>query len=525
MSPYIFGVVVPLLVTLLVRNNNSKKPKRGVSVDVGGEPGLAIRNRRFESPVQSAWEGVATLAELFEEACKTHAQRLLVDTRGVLLREVETGHDGRSFEKLHLGDYGWLSYDRVFDVVSGFASGLTYIGHVREERAAIFADTRQEWFMALQLESSQGRIDCGDSGTSQSRLSDIPSHSLAAELHDDPVCRQERAITAGQKETVDSMGNIQSSSACRPNVVLHHLRAENGMKTHLEDSHLTQAGAGYDEGGSQHARAADTITLKGKAISGTLLASTDESQEWGADVVHERKEGESTNNPNNGPLQDILNKSRDVNVTLFGPNSNLGPHRPSTPENQLEDQQNQPESVIQVYSRKKGGTKRWAQGRCRDPCHEECKDGDGQSQTALGKEGKNTSVNNLSGGNKATTVICGKKELRTLVNISGQLDSVKRVIYMDDDIPSDASYIAYDWTITSFAKVVKLGSENSVDADLPLSADVAVIMYTSGSTGLPNGVMVTHGNVLATLSALMTIVPDIGTKDIYILHTYRWLIS
>ncbi|KAL2974982.1 hypothetical protein AAZX31_14G133900 [Glycine max] len=151
MSPYIFGVVVPLLVTLLVRNNNSKKPKRGVSVDVGGEPGLAIRNRRFESPVQSAWEGVATLAELFEEACKTHAQRLLVDTRGVLLREVETGHDGRSFEKLHLGDYGWLSYDRVFDVVSGFASGLTYIGHVREERAAIFADTRQEWFMALQV--------------------------------------------------------------------------------------------------------------------------------------------------------------------------------------------------------------------------------------------------------------------------------------------------------------------------------------------------------------------------------------
>lgn len=82
-------------------------------------------------------------------------------------------------------------------------------------------------------------------------------------------------------------------------------------------------------------------------------------------------------------------------------------------------------------------------------------------------------------------MICGKKELRTLVNISGQLDSVKRVICMDDDIPSDASSIAYDWTITSFAKVVKLGSENSVDADLPLSADVAVIMYTSGSTGLP----------------------------------------
>jgi long-subunit acyl-CoA synthetase (AMP-forming) len=33
--------------------------------------------------------------------------------------------------------------------------------------------------------------------------------------------------------------------------------------------------------------------------------------------------------------------------------------------------------------------------------------------------------------------------------------------------------------------VKRLGQENPVDADLPLPADVAVIMYTSGSTGLP----------------------------------------
>jgi len=30
--------------------------------------------------------------------------------------------------------------------------------------------------------------------------------------------------------------------------------------------------------------------------------------------------------------------------------------------------------------------------------------------------------------------------------------------------------------------------------------------------------MMTHGNVLATLSAVMTIVPDIGTKDIYLAY-------
>lgn len=82
-------------------------------------------------------------------------------------------------------------------------------------------------------------------------------------------------------------------------------------------------------------------------------------------------------------------------------------------------------------------------------------------------------------------MICGRKELKSLVHISGQLDFVKRVICIDNDVPSDASSAQHGWTITSFSDVEKLGRENPVAADLPLSADVAVIMYTSGSTGLP----------------------------------------
>lgn len=82
-------------------------------------------------------------------------------------------------------------------------------------------------------------------------------------------------------------------------------------------------------------------------------------------------------------------------------------------------------------------------------------------------------------------MICGQKELRKLVHISGQVDTVKRVICMDDDIPSDISSVEQGWTITSFADVERLGGENPIEADLPCKADVAVIMYTSGSTGLP----------------------------------------
>ncbi|CAL5414530.1 unnamed protein product [Camellia sinensis] len=298
MSPYLVGVLVPLVFTLLIRNSKNEK-KRGLPVDVCGEPGYAIRNYRFTSPVITAWEGISTLAELFEQSCKQHRNKRLLGTRRLIARETEKSEDGRSFEKLHLGDYEWLSYGQVFEAVCNFASGLTQLGHNREERVAIFADTREEWFIALQ-------------------------------------------------------------GCFRRNV-----------------------------------------------------------------------------------------------------------------------------TVVTMYA-------------------------------SLGEEALCHSLNET----EVTTVICGHKEMKKILGISGQLDTVKRIICMDDEIPSNDLLIerSSSWTITSFSDVEKLGRENPVDADLPLSADIAVIMYTSGSTGLPKGVMMTHGNVLATISAVMTIVPGLGDKDVYLAY-------
>lgn len=150
MGPYFVGALIPLMVTLLIRNRKKGK-KRGLLVDVGGETGYAIRNHRFTSPVETAWEGVMTLPELFEYSCNKHTNKKLLGTRKLISREMETSGDGRSFEKLHLGDYEWLSYGQVFESVCNFASGLVQLGHQRGERAAIFADTREEWLIALQV--------------------------------------------------------------------------------------------------------------------------------------------------------------------------------------------------------------------------------------------------------------------------------------------------------------------------------------------------------------------------------------
>lgn len=298
MSPYLAGILVPLVVTLIFQNSKKGK-KRGLPVEVGGEPGYAIRNRRFTAPVSSWWEGISTLSELFEQSCKQHPNKPLLGTRKLIARETEVTSDGRSFEKLHLGDYEWLTYGRTFESVCNFASGLAQLGHKRGERAAIFADTREEWFIALQ--------------------------------------------------------------ACfRRNI-----------------------------------------------------------------------------------------------------------------------------TVVTIYA-------------------------------SLGEEALCHSLNET----EVTTVICGKKELKKLVDISGQLDTVERVICLDNEVPSNVALVdrSTSWIISSFPDVERIGQENPVDADLPLPSDVAVIMYTSGSTGLPKGVMMTHANVLATVSAVMTIVPGLGSKDVYLAY-------
>lgn len=154
MTPYYAGLLVPFVLTLLARNTKNQKKKRGLPADVGGEPGYAIRNYRFTKPVESSWEGVTTLAELFEQSCKKHSDKKCLGTRKLISREMLTT-DGRSFEKLHLGEYEWLSYGQVFESVCNFSSGLVQLGHQRGERVAIFADTREEWFIALQVFSQK----------------------------------------------------------------------------------------------------------------------------------------------------------------------------------------------------------------------------------------------------------------------------------------------------------------------------------------------------------------------------------
>ncbi len=49
--------------------------------------------------------------------------------------------------QLELGEYFWSSYDEVDERVNAVAAGLIDIGHRRDEKLVIFAETREEWMI------------------------------------------------------------------------------------------------------------------------------------------------------------------------------------------------------------------------------------------------------------------------------------------------------------------------------------------------------------------------------------------
>jgi len=114
-------------------------------------------------------------------------------------------------------------------------------------------------------------------------------------------------------------------------------------------------------------------------------------------------------------------------------------------------------------------------------------------------------------------VVQDQEQVDKMLKIKDELPLVKKVIYWD---PAGLRYYD-DPLLTSFDDVLKLGQEYEVahpgifeqNVDQGKGEDLALIMYTSGTTGLPKGAVMTYANLFSQNESFYSMNPTYETDE------------
>ena len=114
----------------------------------------------------------------------------------------------------------------------------------------------------------------------------------------------------------------------------------------------------------------------------------------------------------------------------------------------------------------------------------------------LGEEGLSHSINEAE-----TSGIFTNADLLPMVKrVIGKCSTLEFVIYDGDPkgtVLQELSNAHPHIKILTLDDLKQLGKDHQIDPDPPQSQDLCCIMYTSGSTGNPKGVILTHANIVA----------------------------
>jgi long-chain acyl-CoA synthetase len=112
-------------------------------------------------------------------------------------------------------------------------------------------------------------------------------------------------------------------------------------------------------------------------------------------------------------------------------------------------------------------------------------------------------------------IFVGKQQLPMLLKGLAQCPNVTTIVQFEDvEDAQKQDVLARGVQLKSLREIMQAGKKKPVDANPPLSSDIATICYTSGTTGNPKGAMLTHGNLMCAAIEAFYIV-GIATSDVH----------
>ncbi|CAK7327014.1 unnamed protein product [Dovyalis caffra] len=116
----------------------------------------------------------------------------------------------------------------------------------------------------------------------------------------------------------------------------------------------------------------------------------------------------------------------------------------------------------------------------------------------------------------AHAIFCVPETLNSLLSFLSEIPSVHLIVVVggiDDQMPSLPSSTGVQ--VVTYSKLLSQGRSNLQPFRPPKPEDIATICYTSGTTGTPKGVVLTHGNFIASVAGV-TLSTSFSSSDVFI---------
>ncbi|KAI8144056.1 hypothetical protein BJV82DRAFT_578117 [Fennellomyces sp. T-0311] len=105
------------------------------------------------------------------------------------------------------------------------------------------------------------------------------------------------------------------------------------------------------------------------------------------------------------------------------------------------------------------------------------------------------------------TVICSKDHVVDLLKLREKIPQLKAIICLDDFLNAEEEKAIKGWAeekgviVAQYADIEERGKQKPLPHNYAKRDDLSCLMYTSGTTGMPKGAMISHGNLIAAVSA------------------------